>query len=50
MCVLVLVNKSARVYFLTCAKRIGVLDTKISLLGKTKTTQKEALLTLSNHT
>ena len=42
MCVLVLVNKSARVFFffLTCAKRIGVLDTNFPL-GKTKTTQKE---------
>ena len=49
MCVLVLVNKSARVYFLTCAKRIGVLDTNFPL-GKNKTTQKEALLTLPNHT
>lgn len=36
-----LLTKARAYFFLTCAKRIGVLDTKISLLGKTKTTQKE---------
>lgn len=34
-----LLTKARAYFFLTCAKRIGVLDTKISLLGKT--TQKE---------
>ena len=37
-----LLTKARAYFFLTCAKRIGVLDTKISLLGKT--TQKEPLL------